>query len=203
MTIFCLGSNYGRHMAEMKSKSSTYPVFFVKPDTALAFNGDSVRFPSFSNALSHEVELVAVIGRRCKDVSSDDAYDFIKGYRLGLDLTLRDIQKVAKTEGKPWLTAKGFDGSAPVSDFIPKSFVEDPMNLTLTLSVNGTERQRGSTSEMIISLGEIVSSLSSFFTLKEDDMIFTGTPDGVGLLERGDVVKASIENIVSLEIKIV
>ncbi len=203
MTIFCLGSNYGRHMAEMNSKKSTYPVFFIKPDTALAFNGENVVFPSCSNELSHEVELVAIVGKTCRDVSAHDALDFIKGYRLGLDLTLRDIQRVAKAEGKPWLTAKGFDGSAPVSNFIPKDVVKNPMNLMLTLSVNGNLRQKGSTSEMIIPLNEIVASLSSFFTLQEDDMIFTGTPDGVGLLERGDVVTASIENVTTLEVKIV
>jgi 2-keto-4-pentenoate hydratase/2-oxohepta-3-ene-1,7-dioic acid hydratase in catechol pathway len=179
----------------------TTPVVFLKPPTALIDEDDRICLPAFSREIHHEVEMIVMIGLEGRNIPRADAMDYVSGYGVGLDLTARDIQAEAKKKGLPWAVAKGFDGSAPVSKFVRPSFVPDPHNLDLSLTVNGEMRQKTNTSLMIFKVDEIISWLSSVFTLSCGDLIFTGTPEGVGQispgdrleLALGDVVKASFE----------
>ena len=146
--------------------------------------------------MQHEVELVVVIGKTGKNISEADAHDYILGYAVGLDMTLRDIQAKAKKEGLPWTVAKGFDSSAPVSDIVPKEIIADPGNLTITCKVNGSLRQSSSTKNMIMPVNRIVAYISSIFVLEPGDLIFTGTPEGVGPVKIGDVIEAEITGLI-------
>jgi acylpyruvate hydrolase len=190
--ILCLGRNYAEHVKEMNVKVTEDPVIFLKPTSALVRNGEPVFYPPITQNLHHEVELVLVIGRTGKNIPESDAKNYIMGYAIGLDMTLRDIQSKAKKEGLPWTVAKGFDCSAPVSDIIPKEKINDPDNLTIICKVNGDVRQKSSTKNMIMPTDRIVSYISSIFKLEPGDLIFTGTPEGVGPVKIGDIVEAEI-----------
>jgi 5-carboxymethyl-2-hydroxymuconate isomerase len=161
-----------------------------------------VHFPSFAHELHHEVELVVVIGGRAKNIAPEQAQHCVAGYAVGLDMTLRDVQAEAKKKGLPWTVAKAFDDSAPVSEVIPAEQVGDPHALTIALKVNGTVRQRTSTGLMIFRIPEILAYLSSIFTLEPGDLVFTGTPEGVGPVQRGDVLEADLEGLASLRVTI-
>ena len=204
--MLCLGKNYEKHVREMGGKTGdgppAHPVVFLKPSTALVRNGGTVLLPPISSDLHHEVELVVVIGSRCRDVAKEEALSHVLGYAVGLDMTLRDLQSVAKGRGEPWAVAKGFDTSAPISEVVSAASVPDPGALTLSLTVNGEVRQHGSTSDMILPVPETISYLSSIFTLEPGDCIFTGTPEGVGRVVPGDRLSASIEGLVSLDVSI-
>ncbi len=200
--IMCLGQNYPAHAREMKSEVPVTPVVFLKPPTALLSTGSTVILPPFSRELHHEVELVVMIGRGGKDISRSDAAAHIAGYAVGLDMTLRDVQAAAKAKGLPWSVAKGFDTSAPVSPFVPAGDIEDPHNLMLSLQVNGSLRQRANTSAMTFRIDRIIEYLSSVFTLEEGDLIFTGTPDGVGRVVPGDRLHAEAESVGTLDVVI-
>ena len=190
--IVCLGRNYADHAREMKVALPSKPVIFLKPSTALISDGETIVRPALSNELHHEVELVVMIGREGKDVSPAKAYEHVWGYAVGLDMTLRDIQVEAKDHGLPWAVAKGFDTSAPISEIIPKQRVPDPHALEIRCWVNGTVRQKSSTGNMIFSIDQIISYVSSIFTLELGDLIFTGTPEGVGEVKNGDTVAAEL-----------
>jgi 2-keto-4-pentenoate hydratase/2-oxohepta-3-ene-1,7-dioic acid hydratase in catechol pathway len=142
-----------------------------------------------------------VLGRGGKNVPADQAASLVAGYAVGLDLTLRDLQAEAKRKGLPWTVAKGFDSSAPVSEFVPAEEIRDPYGLHLTLHVNGGLRQRGSTADMLYRLDAVLAYLSRFFTMEEGDLIFTGTPEGVGPVRGGDVLLAEIQGVVSLRVE--
>ena len=186
--IICVGRNYAEHAKEMKADVPTTPVLFLKPPTAVVHNHGSVVIPPVSRELHHEVEMTVLIGKRGKNISREKAMDHIAGYGIGLDMTLRDLQSDAKKKGLPWSVAKGFDTSAPLSDFVPAASVANPHQLTVELTVNGSARQKGSTSDFIFKLDQLVSSISQIFTLEPGDVIFTGTPEGVAQAVAGDTL---------------
>jgi 2-keto-4-pentenoate hydratase/2-oxohepta-3-ene-1,7-dioic acid hydratase in catechol pathway len=191
-TCFCVGQNYAKHAAEMGSNVSKDPVIFFKPSQALVASGSSIVLPSYSQNVHHEVELCVMIGKNAVDVEEVQANDYIAGYGIGIDLTLRDLQQQAKEKGKPWGTAKGFRDSAPISQFIPVDELEGNI-FDLELKINNETRQKGSTSEMSRTVEQLVSYLSKIFTLKKGDVIFTGTPDGVGQVKVGDIAEAYLD----------
>ncbi len=201
--IMCLGRNYAAHAREMKAETPQAPVVFLKPSTALLSNGSSVVLPSFSRNVHHEVELVVMVGRGGKDISRSQALAHVGGYAVGLDMTLRDIQAEAISKGLPWTVAKGFDTSAPVSSFVRPAQVPDPHALMISLAVNGQLRQRANTASMLFRIDEVLAYLSTVFTLEEGDLIFTGTPEGVGPVEHGDQLHAELEAVGSLDVGVV
>ena len=184
--ILCLGRNYRAHAAEMGSEVPSEPVVFLKPPSAVLDEGEPIRLPAFSREIHHEVEMVILIGREGKDIPEAGAMDYVSAYGVGLDLTARDLQAEAKKKGLPWTVSKGFDGSAPLSSFVRAEEIEDPQQLALWLTVNGEKRQQTSTSLMIFPIGVTIAWLSRIFTLCPGDLIFTGTPEGVGPIRPGD-----------------
>jgi 2-keto-4-pentenoate hydratase/2-oxohepta-3-ene-1,7-dioic acid hydratase in catechol pathway len=200
--ILCLGSNYAEHAIEMKSEVPRAPVVFLKPPTALLDDGEDVVFPPFSRELHHEVEMVVVIGKGGKNIPARTAYEHVAGYAVGLDMTLRDVQDQAKRKGLPWSVAKGFDTSAPVSTIVAKELIDDPHNLNISLRVNGQIRQHSNTNKMIFRIHDAVSYLSGVFTLEPGDLIFTGTPEGVGKVVPGDFLEATLDKVGSLRVRI-
>ncbi|MCH7722854.1 MAG: fumarylacetoacetate hydrolase family protein [Bacteroidetes bacterium] len=200
--IVCVGRNYAEHAKELGNEVPEKPVVFLKPTSAIIFSGDEIKYPSFSEEMHHEVELVLLIGNKIKDASLIEAENAIAGYGVGLDMTLRDVQTNLKSKGHPWTIAKCFDTSAVLSEFVLK----DDHNLTLDeeifLTVNDEERQRDKLNKMIFKPGDLVQYLSSLMTLEKGDLIFTGTPKGVGKVNKGDVIKAGIVGIAELTAKV-
>lgn len=199
--IICLGRNYQKHIEEMHSQPNKDPVIFLKPAIALTTK-KIVELPSDVGSIHYEVELVALIGREGRNIPQEKAIEYIQGYAVGLDLTLRDVQRVAKQKGLPWTLAKGFDDSAPVGSFISASEVPNVYDLNITLYQNGVLRQNSNTSHMIYKLDFLLSYISRFMTLEVGDLFFTGTPEGVGPINPGDVLKGHIDLLPPLEIKI-
>jgi len=193
--IICLARNYAEHAKEMKGEVPDRPVLFLKPSTALLAPNDTIRLPEFSTEVHHEVELVVVVGKLAQSIPAERAMDYVLGYAVGVDLTARDLQKRAKERGEPWAVAKGFDGSAPVSEVTLALEVGEPTDLPLSLKINGEIRQSGRTSQMIFKIPEFLSFASSIFTLEPGDLLFTGTPSGVGPVLSGDVIEAEIGRV--------
>ncbi len=193
--ILCLGQNYAKHSKEMGSSAPSSPIIFLKPSTAIIENGAPIILPKISDDVHHEVELTVLLGKQGKNIPQSKAFDYVDGYGIGLDMTMRDLQIEAKSAGNPWSIAKGFDTSAPLSPFVSKEQVKNPDNLEITLRVNGRERQHSNTSNMIYKIDYIIAFLSSIFTLEEGDIIYTGTPEGVGKVVAGDVIEAEIPGI--------
>ena len=193
--ILCLGQNYAKHAKEMGAVAPSSPIIFLKPSTAVIENGEAIVLPAMSDDVHHEVELTVLLGKKGKNIPQSKAFNYIAGYGIGLDMTMRDRQKEAKAAGNPWSIAKGFDTSAPLSPFISKDQVNNPDNLEITLRVNGKERQHSNTSNMIYKIDYIIAFLSSIFTLEEGDIIYTGTPEGVGKVVEGDVIDAEIPGV--------
>jgi 2-keto-4-pentenoate hydratase/2-oxohepta-3-ene-1,7-dioic acid hydratase in catechol pathway len=193
--ILCVGQNYAKHIEEMKGTRPENPVLFFKPSTALVSPVEPIRLPGFSKEVHHEVELVVVIGKVMRHVSQEDALAHVGGYAVGIDLTARDWQREAKKQGGPWAVAKGFDGSAPLSEITPADEVGDPGDLAIQLSMNGEIRQSARTSEMLFSLPELLAFASRIFTLEPGDLLFTGTPSGVGPISAGDRIEVEIERV--------
>lgn len=203
-TMFCIGQNYAKHSKEMGSKTPSEPIVFLKPGSSLAANGSEIELPSISNNVHHETELVVVIGKDCRRIKKEEAVDYIAGYAVGLDLTLRDVQEKAKQNGHPWATAKGFAQSAPLSSIVPQErFGREIPYFELKLYVNGALKQSGSTKDMERSVGELLEYLSGIFELTEGDLLFTGTPEGVGTVNHGDVLRAELVGFEELEVKII
>lgn len=205
--IICVGRNYAEHAKEMKAELPSAPVLFLKPPSAIVASGGSVILPSISTDLHHEVELTVLIGKGGREISEENALSHVAGYGIGLDMTLRDVQSEAKKKGLPWSLAKGFDTSAPLSEFIPASSVPDPHRLSLRLTVNGAVRQQGTTSDFIFRLGHLISYISTFFTLNAGDVLFTGTPEGVAQTVPGDSLEATLsdegkESLATLRVRI-
>jgi acylpyruvate hydrolase len=190
--IFCIGRNYADHATEMKSDIPEAPVFFLKPSTAIIGEGDLIQIPSISKELHHEVEMTVLLGRGGKNISRGNALNLVAGYGIGLDMTLRDVQSEAKKRGLPWTLAKGFDTSAPLSDFVPAEQVSNPHDLDLQLAVNGVTRQQSNTRNFIFKIDELISYISQFFTFEPGDIIFTGTPEGVAPAASGDRLEARL-----------
>lgn len=202
-SIYCIGRNYAKHIKEMKSTRTKNPVVFLKPRSSLIFNQQTVHLPSNSNDVHHEVEMVLLIGNKTKNISVQDAALSIKAVAVGLDITARDLQESAKKNGLPWSLAKGFDTFAPVGNFVEYNKEMNLENMHIELHVNGEIRQSGNTSNMLFKPSEIISYLSNQFTLYPGDLVFTGTPEGVGPIKPGDVLKADIHHsLSSLEVHV-
>lgn len=201
--IFCVGRNYREHATEMKAELPSTPVIFLKPPSAIIHPPDPIVRPPISGEMHHEAELVVALGAGGRNVSEESAAGMIQGYGIGLDMTLRDVQAVAKKKGLPWTVAKGFDTSAPLSEIVPADTRLPVPVFELYCSVNGSERQRAKTSGMIFSVPFLIHYLSTIFTLDEGDLIFTGTPSGVGVVNPGDIIRAGLEGVVEIEHRVV
>jgi len=200
--ILAVGRNYGEHVAEMGGADTT-PVLFLKPPSAIVHDGATVPLPRDAGEVHHEVELVVVIGKTGREIPQEAASEHVLGYAVGVDLTLRDLQREAKRRGEPWDIAKGFDGSAPVSLVAPAAEVGDGSGLILSLRVNGAIRQSASTSDMLRGIPDLVSIASRYITLERGDLLFTGTPSGVGPVVPGDHLEAEIERVGTLRLTFV
>lgn len=198
-TSFCVGQNYAKHAAEMGSSVSTEPVIFLKPPQALVNSDATIKLPDYSDNIHYEIELVVLIGKDAIDISESDAKNYIAGYGIGIDLTLRDLQAQAKSQGKPWTTAKAFRDSAPISKFYPADSLSSNI-FSMKLLINGEIKQSGSTHEMSRTVEQLVSYLSRIFTLRKGDLIFTGTPEGVGPVKSGDKAEAYLNEQLMLTI---
>jgi len=194
MKIIAIGRNYAEHAKELNNPVPTVPVIFMKPDTALLKDNKPFYHPDFSQDIHHEIELVLKISKEGKHIAEKYAADYFEEVGLGIDFTARDIQSRHKEKGLPWELAKGFDGSAPVSNFIPKSKFADLYNLNLRLDVNGQTRQNGNTKDLLFSFERILTFVSQYITLKKGDLIFTGTPEGVARVNVGDHLEGYLEN---------
>lgn len=203
MKIFCIGRNYVAHIKELQNKQPDEPVVFTKPDSAVLKPTDTFYFPDFSRDIHHEIEIVLRIGKAGKYINEKFAESYIDGIGLGIDFTARDLQKKAKDNGLPWAIAKGFHGSAPLSSIKKMTAFENIHDLNFKLDVNGKTRQQGNTSMMIFSYARIISYLSTFFLLKKGDLIYTGTPEGVGPVSVGDTLEGYLENekVLHIEVK--
>lgn len=201
-TIYCIGLNYLEHAQEMQSARPAEPVIFLKPASSLLPDGGQIRLPSFAQEVHHEVEVVVAIAEACGQISPEQASQLILGYGIGLDMTLRDVQARAKAGGKPWAVAKGFATSAPLSVLIPAAQIEFPENLSFALSLNGQMRQQGNVKEMLFSIPELIAYLSGIFDLQRGDLIFTGTPAGVGPVHSGDVLQAELKGYTQLQVSV-
>jgi fumarylpyruvate hydrolase len=196
--IYCVGQNYREHAREMGGSGREPPFFFSKPADAICQDG-TIPYPPSTQDLQHEVELVAALGHGGRQVAIEDALSLVYGYAVGVDLTRRDLQAAAKKAGRPWTTSKAFDRSAPISPIRPASATGHPAAAEISLAVNGDVRQLGNTADMTWSVAEIIAELSRFFELMPGDLIFTGTPPGVGPLRPGDHVACHITGIGPLE----
>ncbi|MGL4984482.1 MAG: fumarylacetoacetate hydrolase family protein [Plesiomonas sp.] len=184
--VVCVGLNYADHVKEMGSAQAIEPVLFLKPDTALCDLRQPVVLPVGFGEVHHEAEVAVLISAPLQSATTEQVADAIWGYGIGLDLTLRTLQAECKKAGRPWEKAKAFDGSCPVSGFIPAKTLHDRQNLPFSLTVNGLACQQGNTANMLTPMLELISYMSRFFTLKAGDIILTGTPEGVGPLCAGD-----------------
>jgi 5-carboxymethyl-2-hydroxymuconate isomerase len=200
--ILCIGRNYVDHIRELGNEAPAAPVIFMKPASAVIGNGDVVVIPAYSNNCHHEAELALLVGTTGRNISEAAATSCLAGYGVAIDLTLRDVQDELKKKGLPWDIAKGFDTACPLSDFIPAGQVADPQNLTITMKVNGELRQNGSTALMIHSVAQIISHLSTIFTLEPGDIILTGTPAGVSRIVAGDLLSAEIAGVGRVDVTV-
>jgi len=200
--IVCIGRNYAEHIKELGNQTHDKPVIFIKPASALVSSGGTVVIPSHSDDCHHEIELAVLIGKTAKDITAEAALDYVSGYAVALDLTLRDVQGQQKAKGLPWEIAKAFDTSCPLSDFVPASQVDNPQELQLKLTVSGEVRQNGNTRDMMRSIAELIAATSAYFTLEEGDVLLTGTPSGVGRIVSGDRLEASIEQVGTLSVAV-
>lgn len=200
MKIICIGRNYAGHAKEMKSELPAEPVFFMKPETALLREKDFY-YPDFTTDLHHEVEIVLRICRNGKHIGEQFAHNYYSEIGIGIDFTARDLQQKCKEKGLPWEKAKAFDNSAPVGAFLPKE--KFPLKeIPFSLEVNGQTRQSGNTKDLIFSFEKVIAYVSQFITLKTGDLIFTGTPEGVGAVRKGDVLEAYIGDQKMLQLNI-
>jgi 2-keto-4-pentenoate hydratase/2-oxohepta-3-ene-1,7-dioic acid hydratase in catechol pathway len=197
--IFCIGRNYAAHAAELGNAVEPEPMVFLKPTSALLLQGEPIVLPAFSQDVHHECELVLLIGKGGDNIAPEQALSHVAGYGIGLDLTARDLQSVAKQKGHPWTKSKGFRGAACLSELVPASAVSDPSHFTFSLKVNGEIRQRGDTDLMLFKLSALISNLSQIYGLSEGDLIYTGTPEGVAALHPGDRLDLKLDGLVSAE----
>ena len=209
--IYCVGRNYAEHAREMGASGQEPPFFFLKPaDAVLPVAADTtgeLPYPSLTQDLHHEVELVVALGQGGRDIAAADALAHIYGYAVGLDMTRRDLQAALKKQGRPWCIAKGFEASAPIGPLTPAAQwagaqTGEPQ-ADITLHVNGALRQSGHTEQMLCGVAETIAQLSRAWTLQPGDLIFTGTPAGVGAVQRGDVLQAHIDGLQPLSVRVV
>jgi len=201
--IFCIGQNYSEHIKEMKSDIPKSPVIFSKPSTSLVAPGEAIEFPKHGNLLHHEVEIVVFIGKEGKAASLPEAKSYIAGISIGLDLTMRDVQKALRDKGRPWEISKAFDKSAPIGDFVPLDKIPDLNNINFSCRVNNDTRQKASSKDMIFSIETLIVEISKIWKLLPGDLIYTGTPSGVGPLEIGEKITIDSDPIGSFSWEIV
>ncbi len=202
--IYCVGRNYAAHAREMgKDPDREPPFFFMKPADAIVAGGGAVKYPPGTRELHHEIELVVALHRGGCNIAAADALEHVYGYAVGLDLTRRDLQSEAKKLGRPWDFGKSFDQSAPITAIYPVATHGHHASGKITLAVNGEVRQQGDLSEMIWSVPETIAYLSQYFELAPGDLIFTGTPAGVGAVGPGDTLVGQVEDLAELSIEIV
>ena len=201
--VFCVGRNYGAHAREMGSDPNREPpFFFTKPADAVVPASGAVPYPPATQDLHHEVELVVALGAGGSNIDPARALELVWGYGVGLDLTRRDLQAVAKDAGRPWDMAKGFDASAPCSALIPAAKLGHPQDARIWLEVNGALRQEGNLNEMIWPIADVIGHLSRLVTLAPGDLIYTGTPAGVGALRPGDQVRGGVDGVAEFALSI-
>ncbi|HRN41327.1 MAG TPA: fumarylacetoacetate hydrolase family protein [Vicingus sp.] len=194
MKIICIGRNYVDHAKELNNPIPKEPVFFMKPDTALIQSRNPFIYPSFSNDIHHEVEIVVKINKIGKHIEERFAHKYYEEITVGVDFTARDVQQQCKEKGLPWEKAKAFDGSAPTGKFVNISEFNNINNLNFSLQINGETKQQGNTKDMLFNINQIIAYVSQFVTLKIGDYIFTGTPAGVGAVKIGDKIECFIED---------
>ena len=205
--IYCVGRNYEEHAKEMGFTGREPPFFFMKPaDAVLVVNagetGD-MPYPSLTKNLHHEIELVVAIGKGGKNIQAADAMSHVYGYAVGLDMTRRDLQNDMKKQGRPWCIGKGFDHSAPIGPITPAARAGDVANAEIYVQVNGQDRQRSTTSQLIWNIAETIEHLSAAWELQPGDLIYTGTPEGVGAVVAGDVMVGSVAGLGELKVRLV
>jgi fumarylpyruvate hydrolase len=201
--VYCIGQNYAAHVRELGGNPDRdAPIFFSKPADAVT-HALRVPYPPATTELHHEVELVVALGKGGSKIAAAEALSLVYGYAVGVDLTRRDLQNVAKKLGTPWDMSKGFDFSAPISAIVPAADAGNPGTAAISLAVNGWQRQAGNIAQMVWSVAEIISELSALVMLQPGDLIFTGTPEGVGPLEAGDQVLAKIDAVGELQFQVV
>lgn len=193
MKVIAIGRNYAEHAKELNNPVPTVPVIFMKPDTAVLKDNKPFYYPEFSSDIHHEIEIVLKVCKEGKHISEKFAANYYDEIGLGVDFTARDIQSKHKENGLPWELAKAFDNSAPVSNFIPKGQFENLYNLNFKLDVNGKTTQAGNTANLLFSFEALISFVSQYITLKKGDLIFTGTPQGVGPVKIGDHLAGYLE----------
>lgn len=199
MKIICVGRNYAAHAKELSNAVPTEPLIFLKPDTALLLGNRDFYHPEFSKDIHYECEIVYRISREGKFIAKKHAWSYVDGIGLGIDFTARDLQNKIKEKGHPWTLAKMFNDSAPVSNILDPEDFKDHNNLNFELRVNGESRQVGNSSDMIFQLDVLIEYISQFITLKKGDLIFTGTPEGVGKVNVGDRLQAQLEGVELLD----
>lgn len=202
MKIICIGRNYIEHAKELNNPVPTEPVFFMKPESSIIRNNFPFFYPEFSKEIHHEAEIVLHICKVGKHIQEKFAHTYYDAIGVGIDFTARDIQQKCKDKGLPWEKAKAFDGSAPISEFIPKESFENLGDLSIRLDINGTTVQDGTSKDMIFTFDKIISYVSQFVTFKIGDMIFTGTPAGVGPVQINDRLEVYLENKKMMDFKI-
>jgi 2-keto-4-pentenoate hydratase/2-oxohepta-3-ene-1,7-dioic acid hydratase in catechol pathway len=202
MKIICIGRNFADHAKEMNAETPSQPMFFMKPDIALLRPGTPFFYPNFSNDIHYECELVVKIDRVGKNIAEKFAHKYYSEIGLGIDFTARDLQQQCKEKGHPWEIAKSFEGSAAIcGDFIDKSML-DLGNITFSLRKNDEIVQEGNSNDMIFTIDQLISYVSQFMTLKKGDLIYTGTPKGVGSIQIGDVLTGAIGEQHMFEVKV-
>jgi len=203
MKIICIGRNYAKHIEELKNERPTDPVIFLKPDTAVLLKKQPFFIPDFSDDVHYEVELLVKINKVGKYIQSKFAHKYYDEIGLGVDFTARDLQSQLKEKGLPWEKSKAFDGSAVVGEkWFSKEKFENIQNINFSLQKNGEDVQKGNTAHMLWQIDEIIEYVSQFFTLKIGDIIFTGTPEGVGRVKTNDVLNGYIEDESVFQIKV-
>lgn len=194
MKIICVGRNYADHIKELNNEQPEDPVIFMKPETAIPLKNEPFFYPDFSSDVHHEVEILVKINRVGKNIEEKFAHKYYDEIGVGIDFTARDLQSKLKAKGLPWELAKGFNGSAPISSFVPKTDFPDLQNLNFHLDINGETRQIGNTNLMMFKIDYLISFVSRYFLLQQGDIIFTGTPKGVGPVRIGDRLTAYIDD---------
>ena len=201
--IYCVGRNYADHAREMgHDPDREPPFFFMKPASAIVTDGANMQYPSLSNDVHHEIEMVVAIGKGGANIAADKALEHVYGYGVGLDMTRRDLQGEAKKMGRPWDTGKAFDQSAPCSALVPVAECGHPSHGSIRLMVNGEVRQEGDLNQLIWNVPDTIAYLSTLFTLQPGDLIFSGTPAGVGPIKKGDVLEGEVVGLPLLKTRI-
>jgi len=202
MKIICIGRNYAEHAKELNNAIPSEPVFFMKPDTALLKDGEPFYYPDITKDLHHEIEIVIKINKVGKHIDEQFAHKYYDEIGLGIDFTARDLQSECKAKGLPWEKAKAFDNSAPIGKFISKDKLGDLSAIEFELKINGQSRQIGNTKDLLFSFDQIISYVSKYVTLKVGDLIYTGTPSGVGAVVIGDKIEGYIKGNLFLEFEV-